>query len=192
MASLQELGETGWSSPPESGSEDAVTTPLVRGPVGSPAQTAVYSRRFLELFLLTACSFNQSCIWATYSPVEGITEDLYGWSSTDIKLLAAWGPIFCLPLVLFMQPLVDRLGLRNTVTVAALFIAVGAGLRCLTTVAPYALGLAHTAQILNSLAGPLVLATPTRLSATWFPPHRRTTATSVAIMGSYLGAGVGS
>ncbi len=85
--------------------------------------------------------------------------------------------------------MVDRLGLRRSVTLAALLVAIGSSLRCITTKAPYALILANLGQILNAAGGPLVLATPAKLSATWFPPEHRTTATSVAVMSNYLGSG---
>ena len=46
-------------------------------------------------------------------------QSLYGWSTTTIDLLAAWGNIVYLPVSLIVAGLVDRIGLRATITTAA-------------------------------------------------------------------------
>lgn len=51
--------------------------------------------------------------------------------------------------------LVERIGLRATITLAISLAFAGSLLRCITTKAPYALVLAHLGQILNAAAGPL-------------------------------------
>jgi hypothetical protein len=38
----------------------------------------------------------------------------------------------------------------------------------------------HVAQILNGIAGPVLIAAPSRLSAVWFPPGQRATVTAIA------------
>ncbi len=62
------------------------------------------------------------------------------------------------------RPLVDRIGLRATITAAAALVFVGTVVRSLTVTAPYALALAHLGQILNAAAGPLGAAAPTGFS----------------------------
>ena len=58
--------------------------------------------------------------------------------------------------VSFVCPrLVERIGLRATITLAISLAFAGSLLRCITTKAPYALVLAHLGQILNAAAGPL-------------------------------------
>ena len=42
-------------------------------------------------------------------------------------------------------------------------------------------------QLLNGLAGPVTQAAPPLLSASWFPPAQRTTATAVAALCGSLG-----
>jgi hypothetical protein len=51
-------------------------------------------------------------------------------------------------------------------------MAICACIRCLATSGNAAS--AHLGQIFNGLAGPFVYATPSRLSAAWFPPSART------------------
>jgi hypothetical protein len=42
---------------------------------------------------------------------------------------------------------------------------------------------------MNGLAGPFLMATPSKLSAEWFAPHERGTATSIGLMANYAGTG---
>jgi hypothetical protein len=97
----------------------------------------------------------QSNVWATFSPMEGPVKDLYGWSSATVDILAAWGPLIYLPASFFCPRLVERVGLRATITLGITLVFTGTVLRSLTTRAPYAVILAHTGQIFNALAGPL-------------------------------------
>lgn len=46
-------------------------------------------------------------------------------------------------------------------------------------------------QMLNGLAGPVAMAGPPIVSATWFPPHERTTATAISSMIGLMGTGCG-
>jgi len=45
----------------------------------------------------------------------------------------------------------------------------------------------HGGQILNGLAGPVTMAAPPLISATWFPASQRTTATSLGILSGNIG-----
>lgn len=176
-------------------SDIAGMTPLLSFVTPSASENgprfAVYPRRWWLLFLLALASTNQSCVWMTWSPAEGPVQQLYGWSPTSIDLLAAWGPFILMAVGIFTADLVERVGLRATITIAALLTFLGTVVRCITTVSPYALWLAHLGQILNAISGPLVYATPSKLSIEWFPPHQRTTATSIAVMANSFGPGAG-
>ena len=46
----------------------------------------------------------------------------------------------------------------------------------------YMIPCVHLGQICNAAVGPLVMATCTLLSATWFPSNERGTATSIAVI----------
>ena len=45
----------------------------------------------------------------------------------------------------------------------------------------------HAGQMLNGIAGCVVMAAPPYLSNLWFPPHERITATGVATLLNYMG-----
>jgi cyanate permease len=155
--------------------DEFMKTPLLTfaGDVeGGGQEFAVYPRRFWLLFLLSVTSMQQSSIWMSWSPVVDQVHTLYGWSTGTVDLLAAWGPIIYVPLAIFTADLVERLGLRASITLGATLSLTGAVIRSITTQAPYALALAHIGQILNAAAGPIVMSTPSKLSAEWFPPVR--------------------
>ena len=50
--------------------------------------------------------------------------------------------------------------------------------------------LIHTGQFLNGLAGPIAMGAPPALSAEWFPPEQRTTATAIATVSNVFGLAV--
>jgi len=45
----------------------------------------------------------------------------------------------------------------------------------------------HGGQLLNGFAGPVCMAAPPLISATWFPANQRTTATSLALLSGNIG-----
>jgi FLVCR family MFS transporter 7 len=55
----------------------------------------------------------------------------------------------------------------------------------------YSIWTIHIAQILNAAVGPFVMATPSKISANWFPPKERTTATAIGTLSNYMGSAAG-
>ena len=51
--------------------------------------------------------------------------------------------------------------------------------------------LMNVGQALNGLAGPIAMGGPPAVSAVWFPPHQRTTATSIGTFFGMLGTAAG-
>ena len=56
---------------------------------------------------------------------------------------------------------------------------------------PWELACLHSAQIVNAAVGPPVMASPSLLSAQWFPDDERNRATAVAILANNFGAAIG-
>ncbi|XP_078342231.1 solute carrier family 49 member 4 homolog isoform X2 [Oculina patagonica] len=50
--------------------------------------------------------------------------------------------------------------------------------------------LIHLGAIFNSVGGPVEMALGPLISATWFPPHQRTTSTALASLSAYVGMGL--
>ena len=81
----------------------------------------------------------------------------------------------------------DLTGLRVATILAALFLVIGTGLRCITAEPETATYLIHAGQFLIGIGGPVGQSSATVLSSTWFPKTQRTTATAVASLASYIG-----
>ncbi|KAL6068118.1 MFS domain-containing protein [Balamuthia mandrillaris] len=76
------------------------------------------------------------------------------------------------------------------VLVGAAVDLVGAAIRCGAR-GPDTFFLVIIGQALNAAVGPIVMAIPPKLSAVWFPPRQRTTATAISGLANILGTTVG-
>ncbi|XP_065175556.1 solute carrier family 49 member 4-like isoform X2 [Sycon ciliatum] len=149
-----------------------------------------YKSRFLVLFIFLLTGIQQEQIWVTFGTIAKQTEDYYDVSSSEVDMLAAWGPITFIVGMLFCPYLLERRGIRDTMFIAVLLEVVGAGVRVFAPPGRSMFALVHLGQILNGLAGPLIAAPPAKLSAVWFPPHQRTTATTIGAMAPFAGLAV--
>jgi hypothetical protein len=104
---------------------------------------ALYARRWWLLFLLSMGSMQTSVVWMTWSPIVDLVQQLYGWSTATIDLMAAWGPLLYVAISLAIPGLVEKFGLRACITIGCTLTLVGATVRSITTQSPYALVLAH-------------------------------------------------
>ncbi|XP_052804242.1 solute carrier family 49 member 4 homolog isoform X2 [Mya arenaria] len=81
-------------------------------------------------------------------------------------------------------------GLRPACVLSGFLVVVGTGMRCISTKTSIATPLIHFGQFLNGLAGPVAMGAPPAISAEWFPPEQRTTATAIATVANTLGLAV--
>jgi hypothetical protein len=75
--------------------------------------------------------------------------------------------------------------------VSVCFSTAGGVIRCLSLIAPqadWAIYLLSFGQILNAVAGVIVLAAPPTFSSIWFFPHERTLATALMLSASNFGS----
>ena len=70
----------------------------------------VYKRRWYILLLFFICSAVNGMKWNTWSPIQGTSQVVFGWSDTTITLLVAWGPIVYIVLFLPVSWLMDAKG----------------------------------------------------------------------------------
>eukprot|EP01052_Picozoa_sp_SAG31_P070410 SAG31_NODE_29277_length_398_cov_0.515050_1_plen_132_part_11 len=130
---------------------------------------------------------NQCLFWFTFSADPGTTLKYYpGLTTGQIDQLLSWGPITFVPTVPFVSWLLTRPGglqkaMRLNASLAFAACAVRLVPRLLTeqqrSQDHWALAFLHVGQILNGIAGPVLIAAPSRLSALWFRPADRTTIT---------------
>ena len=146
-----------------------------------------YKRRWYILLCFSLLAFLQCAVWNTFGPIVKSVEYAYHWSDATVAMMANWGTI---TFVIFVFPLcwiLETLGLRvATITVGTL-TAIGATLRVVSTNDTGFLAFAHICSIFNGISGTTIMAAPPALSAIWFPPEQRTTATCTAQVFNQLG-----
>lgn len=80
------------------------------------------------------------------------------------------------------------IGLRIAVLVAVFCEFIGAGLRCIPlsdlTLQTWFI---HCGQFITGIGGPIAMAAAPMVSAAWFPPEQRTTATAISSLACYSG-----
>lgn len=151
----------------------------------------VYKRRWYILLVFFICSTLNGLKWNTWSPIQGTSQVVFGWSDTTITLLVTWGPIVFVVVFLPMSWLMDVKGLRASTLLLAVVNVIAAGLQAIPlSNLQIQTWLAHFGAIFNSIGGPLAMALGPLISAVWFPPHQRTTSTAIASLAPYVGTGL--
>lgn len=150
----------------------------------------IYKRRWYILAVFSVVAALNNLIWNTWGPIQGTSQVVFGWDSTTITLLADWGPISFVVTVVPMCWLMDMKGLRVAVLAAVFCEFIGAGLRCIplndehVTLQTW---LIHCGQFITGIGGPIAMAAAPMVSAAWFPPDQRTTATAISSLACYSG-----
>eukprot|EP01084_Bolivina_argentea_P201115 343824_1 len=167
--------------------------------------------RWYILIAFSLLSASQSNTWFTFSSVPDQIEDYYhlkkpsesGQVNAVIDLLLNWGPICFIPTTPFSAYLLSlpMTGFRYTVKLSAILVFFGTFIRCIPTILdqiPFinynisssfwqCLVFLHFGQILNAIAGPLVMAPPSKLSVIWFKQTERATATAISALSNTFG-----
>eukprot|EP01083_Nonionella_stella_P071266 191317_1 len=173
--------------------------------LGEPEAT-----RWYILIIYSIISALQCNAWFTFSSVPNEVEQYYHLDNPGgdkvnhtIDLWINYGPIMFLCTTPFAAYLLlyPIKGLRSTILLSANFILFGSFIRCIPSILHdvssinyqitnsfwNTLIFIHIGQILVNLAGPLVLASPSKLSVIWFPEYQRKTATAIAAISNAFG-----
>ena len=109
------------------------------------------------------------------------------WDSTTISMLSDMSYIAFLVFVAPYCWLLSRFGLRPAALTMSFCVALGTALRSSSSEETPFTASAFTCAILNGIAGIMSMAAPPYLSAQWFPPEQRATATSLPVVCLGLG-----
>ncbi|KAL9988621.1 hypothetical protein ACROYT_G003087 [Oculina patagonica] len=151
----------------------------------------VYKRRWYILLMYSICSAVNAVKWNAWSPIQGTSQVVFGWSNTTITLLVAWGPIVYLVVFLPVSWLMDAKGVRAATLLMATLNFIGAGLQAIPlSNLQTQTWLIHLGAILNGICGPVPIALGPLISATWFPTHQHTTSTALASLSTCVGMGL--
>jgi len=139
--------------------------------------------------MFSLLSANQSNLWITYGAVSDTSQQMYNFSASMVNLLTATGPIGFIPLSFVTSWAIGEYGLRLTCVIGTFLCAAGAVLRCFATESTW--WMVIVGQLLNAMAGPVVMNAPVAVSATWFGVNERTFATAVGTIANSLGSAAG-
>ncbi|KAJ0002722.1 hypothetical protein NQD34_007871 [Periophthalmus magnuspinnatus] len=152
----------------------------------------VYKRRWFVLLVLCLLNLSNATLWLSFAPVSSQTASYLGVSLAQVNWLSLVYMLLSVPLSLGTTWMLDALGLRLTLIVGSWLNMTGAVIRFLGAALPeydassrYPVVL--LGQAISALAQPLIIFTPTKLAALWFPVHQRTTANMLASMSNPLG-----
>ncbi|XP_027865370.1 solute carrier family 49 member A3 [Xiphophorus couchianus] len=151
----------------------------------------VYKRRWFVLLVLCLLNCSNATIWLTFAPVANQSGQYLKVSLEDINWLSLVFMVVAIPLSFGTTWMLDTLDLRITLILGSWLNMLGALLRFLGTLPPARFKLQFPAvmlgQTLGALAQPLIIFTPTKLAALWFPDSQRATANMIASMSNPLG-----
>ncbi|XP_055859785.1 solute carrier family 49 member 4-like [Biomphalaria glabrata] len=151
---------------------------------------AVYKRRWYILIAYSLYACFQSAVWNTWGPIDLSSEEAFGWSDETIAWLSNWGPVVYVALGLFYPWLLHVKGLRWAVVSSMFFVALGTAVRCFTSEPTMATILIHLGQFFNGVGGPISTGSIPAISAAWFPPKERVTATALSTCINTLGVAI--
>lgn len=160
----------------------------------------VYKRRWFVLATVAMLNISINILWISFSSVASSVAYYYEVSPTNVDLLSAVGFLIGLPVCLISTWMVDKLGLRFTVTFANVLTFLGGLIRCVSTFP----GLedsfnkdiqywcAVAAQVLVGIANPLGFCLPTKVAQDWFPPNEVALASGIITLSFVLGVTMGN
>eukprot|EP00808_Paulinella_micropora_P020424 g8816.t1 len=161
------------------------------------AQLGLNPIRFWYLFSFCWVAFQQALLSMTFTSLPAEVLHYYpGWTERDINSTLMWNSVFSVIMMFPAGALASRPnGLKLCLQLGGLLVAAGSFVRILPSVSlsfrenHQALTrlLVNLGQVLNAMAGPLFMVTPTRLSFLWFPQRYRTSITAIAAVSTEVG-----
>ncbi|KAG7237978.1 hypothetical protein INR49_031494 [Caranx melampygus] len=151
----------------------------------------VYKRRWFVLFVLCLMNCSNAMLWLTFAPVADQSAQYLKVGLEEINWLSMIYMVVAIPVSFGTTWMLDTVGLRVTLILGSALNMFGALLRFLGTPPSHTFAgryiIVMAGQTLCSLAQPLIIFTPTKLAALWFPDHQRATANTIASMSNPLG-----
>ncbi|XP_049645852.1 solute carrier family 49 member A3 [Suncus etruscus] len=157
---------------------------------GTPPGYRVYARRWLFLLVVSLLSCSNATLWLSFAPVADIIAQTFLLSMDQINWLSLVYLVVSIPAGVVAIWLLDTVGLRWATILCAWLNFSGSVLRALPCVLPRTrdpFAFLMAGQSLCALAQTLVIFSPAKLAALWFPEHQRATANMIATMSNPLG-----
>ncbi|XP_064261873.1 solute carrier family 49 member A3 isoform X2 [Passer domesticus] len=159
---------------------------------GPPARFKTYRRRWFLLAVVCLLNCSNAMLWLTFAPVADKTAAYFQISLETVNWLSMVYLLISIPFGLVATWVLDSVGLRCAVVLSAWLNMVGSITRMFSVLKFLSLGSQNywylfVGQCFSALAQPLIIFSPTKLAALWFPDHQRATANMIASMSNPLG-----
>ncbi|XP_060707556.1 solute carrier family 49 member A3 [Hemiscyllium ocellatum] len=151
-----------------------------------------YRRRWLVLFASSALSCSNAMCWLTFAPIADQTARYFHISMDQVNWLSMIYLIVGVPFGFWTTWILDMLGLKTSLILSSWLNLAGCAMQLLSVAdfipqQSWKFPLLMVGQTLGALAQPLVLFSPTKLAAIWFPEQQRATANMISSMANPLG-----
>ncbi|XP_060070057.1 solute carrier family 49 member 4 homolog [Ylistrum balloti] len=148
-----------------------------------------YARRWWVLMYVSLVMVFIVLSWNTWGPISQSVEYGFGWDNSIIADILTVGRIGAFCSIIPLSYLADMKGIRYAMITSTTMVLAGYGFRCAinqsTSTWPALLG-----QIFVGSGMGIAYSGPVAMSAAWFPPKERATATSITVMCTYFGYGM--
>ncbi|XP_032712853.1 solute carrier family 49 member A3 isoform X2 [Lontra canadensis] len=149
-----------------------------------------YARRWVFLLVLSLLNFSNATLWLSFAPVADTIAHHFFLSTKQINWLSLIYLVASIPSGVVAIWVLDSVGLRWATIVCAWLNFAGSVFRTLPFLFieiqdPFSSLMAG--QSLCALAQTLVIFSPAKLAALWFPEHQRATANMIGTMSNPLG-----
>uniref|UniRef100_W5MTM4 Solute carrier family 49 member 3 n=2 Tax=Lepisosteus oculatus TaxID=7918 RepID=W5MTM4_LEPOC len=176
----------------DSDSDDVIRVPEPNEDLTKLLKYKVYKRRWFLLLVICILNSSNSMLWLSFAPVADQTAQFFHATLDQINWLSLVYMVVAIPVSFGTTWMLDTLGLRMSLILSSWLNMSGSILRLVSIlgVTPYTLGnypMLMGGQSLCALAQPLVIFSPTKMAALWFPEHQRATANMLASMSNPLG-----
>ncbi|KAF6131250.1 hypothetical protein HJG60_008108 [Phyllostomus discolor] len=150
-----------------------------------------YARRWVFLLVVSLLSCSNAMLWLSFAPVADTIAQFFSLSTNQVNWLSLVYFVVSIPSGLVAIWVLDSVGLRWATILCASLNFVGSVLRampCMPATVPNPFAFLMCGQSLCALAQTLVVFSPAKLAALWFPEHQRATANMIGTMANPLGA----
>jgi MFS family permease len=152
------------------------------------------SRRFFVVAIFSISTFISAFMWISLSAVADIAQSAYNISPLELNMISLVFLIAYLPASLLALFLIESYGMRVNLLVGIGLTALGCILKYVGTLlsVQYAYAIILFGQIIASIAQPLIVNVPARISADWLDKNERDFGTITMSMANSIGQCLGS
>ncbi|XP_074131009.1 solute carrier family 49 member A3 isoform X1 [Sminthopsis crassicaudata] len=149
-----------------------------------------YKRRWFFLVVVSLLSCSNAMLWLSFAPVADKIAYYFQLSISEINWLSLIYLVMSIPFGIVATWILDSFGLRFSTILCAWLNAIGSAIRIfpfLSLFGKYYFTYFMIGQSFCAVAQVLVIFSPAKLAALWFPEHQRATANMIATMSNPLG-----